>query len=98
MEDMGEIIYTYSKCEQDEGEPRWRDNDTGFDVFNSFEEAKADLLELRKTIADDPSDVWPPMQIEKIVMRPMTRNNLLTLLNQGMEAVVLEHEVIQIIR
>lgn len=97
MSNAGEIIYTYSKCDHVEGERRWRDDDTGYDVFDSFEGAKADLLELRKSVADDPDIIWSPMQIEKIVLRPMTRTNILTLLNKGMEAIVLEHEVMEVI-
>jgi hypothetical protein len=97
MSDDGEVIYTYSKCSRMEGERRWRDDDTGFEVFDSFEEAKADLLSLREDVVDDSDDIWSPMQIEKIVMLPMTRSNLLTLLNQGMEAVVLKAEIIEII-
>ena len=97
MSGDGEVIYTYSKCSRMEGERRWRDDDTGFEVFDSFEEAKADLLGLRDDVVDDADDIWSPMQIEKIVMLPMTRSNLLTLLNQGMEAVVLKAEIIEII-
>lgn len=98
MKSAGEIIYTYSKCDPAPGKRRWRDDDTGFDVFDSFEQAKTDLLELRETIVDDPDDTWSPMQIEKIVLRPMTRANILTLLNHGMEAVVLEHEVLEVVQ
>ena len=50
MSDDGEVIYTYSKCSRMEGERRWRDDDTGFEVFDSFEEAKADLLGLREDV------------------------------------------------
>lgn len=96
MKEAGEIIYTYSKCDRDPGERRWRDDDTGFDVFDTYEEAKADLLELRKTVVED-EDIWQPMQIEKVVLRPMTRSNILTLLNHGMEAVVAEYEVMETI-
>lgn len=100
MSGGGEIVYTYSKCSRMDGERRWRDDDTGFDVFDTFEEAKADLLGLRDDVTDGPDgpdDIWSSMQIEKIEMLPMTRSNLLTLLNQGMEAVVLKAEIIEII-
>ncbi|NTA19863.1 hypothetical protein [Agrobacterium tumefaciens] len=97
MSETGEVIYTYSKCHRMEGERRWRDDDTGFSVFSSFDDAKTDLLELKGTIADDPDDIWSPMQIEKIEMLPMTRDNLLKLLNEGMEAVVHKSEVVEIV-
>lgn len=97
MSDSGEVFYTYSKSERQPDEPRWRDDDTGYEIFETFEDAKADVLALRAAIKSEGEAIWAPMQIEKIVMRPMVRANLLTLLNKGMAAAVAEHEIIEVI-
>jgi hypothetical protein len=40
---------------------------------------------------------WTSVQIEKLVLAPMNRENLLLLFNSGFEAAVIEHEVLDVI-
>lgn len=95
----GEVIYTYSYLKNIgiDCKRRWCGDENGFSVFGSFEEARADLLDIKKTVEGDADGLWSAMQIEKIEMLPMTRSNLLILLNKGMEAVVHTSEIMEII-
>lgn len=95
----GEVIYTYSYSKNIGigSKRRWRDDENGFSFFGSFEEARADLLELKKTVEGEAGGLWSAMQIEKIEMLPMTRSNVLILLNKGMEAVVDTCELMEIV-
>ncbi|QPB24781.1 hypothetical protein [Rhizobium sp. 007] len=70
---------------------------TGFDIFDTFKAAKNDVVTLRQDILRQHEVDWVPMPIEKIVIAPMNRQNLLTLFKMGFEAVVTDHEVIVII-
>jgi hypothetical protein len=96
-EDVSHTYYTYSPCCRAEGERRWKDDDAGFDIFDTYEAAKEDALKLREDILSQGESEWTPVQIEKVVLAPMNRENLLLLFNSGFEAVVIEHEVMDVL-
>lgn len=96
-ENVSQTFYTYSPCRRAEGERRWKDDDAGFDIFNTFEAARDDAIRLREDILHQGESDWTPVQIERIVLAPMTRENLLLLFNSGFEAAVIEHEVMDVL-
>ncbi|WP_430256987.1 hypothetical protein [Neorhizobium sp. DAR64872/K0K18] len=96
-EDVSQIFYTCSPCRWAEGERRWKDDDAGFDIFDTYEAAKEDALQLREDIVRQGETEWTPVQIEKLVLAPMNRENLLLLFNSGFEAAVIDHEVLDVI-
>lgn len=96
-QEHGFALYTFSFCERMNGTARWRDDDTGFDVYGTFDEAKAAVLELRRMFAIDVKQPLEPIQIEKLTLCPIDRSVLITLLNDGMEPLVVEHEILEVI-
>jgi hypothetical protein len=96
-EDVSQNFYTYSPCRWAEGERRWKDDDAGFDIFDTYEAAKEDALQLREDVVRQGETEWTPVQIEKLALAPMNRENLLLLFNSGFEAAVIGHEVLDVI-
>ncbi|BCH62736.1 hypothetical protein RvVAT039_pl12170 (plasmid) [Agrobacterium vitis] len=66
-------------------------------MFDTYEAAKEDALQLREDIVRQGETEWTPVQIEKLVLAPMNRENLLLLFNSGFEAAVIDHEVLDVI-
>lgn len=93
----GMTLYTYSRCDRRANEPRWHDDGIGDIFFESAEAAKVDLIDLRKSIVADAEETWVPMQLERIDTLPLTKDNLLALLNNGVGSVVKKYEVLEIV-
>lgn len=88
-------LYTYSHPSR--GKRHWHDAENGNPFFESEEAVRRVVIELRADVSDDPETEWPEMRIERIETVPITRSNLLALLNDGVGAIVQKYEIIGII-
>lgn len=91
----GFTLYTYSRCDRPASEPRWQNDGTGNDFFDSAEATKAALTDLKNEVLAAPEETWVPMQIETVEILPLTNANLVTLLNEGVGALIKSHEVVE---
>ena len=94
---MTEVFYTSSLCNRPMNEDRWHDDGIGFMFFDTVEEARDDLDQLRKSLASDPEAQWSPMQIEKVTLAAESRRDLLRLLNEGVGSIVVGCEVVEVV-
>lgn len=78
-------------------ETRWRDDGIGSVFFASAETARAAILELRNAIAVEPDNDCPPMRIERIETVPVTKEAFISLLNDGVGAIVKTYAIIETI-
>lgn len=68
--------------------------------FDTWEEARDGAVALRRDLIgqSDETAPIPDMQIEKILVAPMTRKNLIHLLEHGVEKLIRDREVVEIIK
>lgn len=90
-------LYTYSVV-RDPEEPRWAETGIADIFFGSFEEAKAEITRLREDVEAGDDEAFPPIRIEKIETLPVSKANLLTLLNEGMGAFLKSYEIVETVR
>lgn len=93
MQDRSFELFTYSMVKDDE-KPRWKETGIPDIYFANFEEAKAEVTRLRddlKSADEEPS----AFRIEKIETLPVSKANLLTLLNEGMGAFLKSYEIVE---
>jgi hypothetical protein len=88
-------FYTYSRVNRDED--RWDYTGLPDFFFRDEDEAREALLELRRDVASDPEDTWPPMRLEKIETLTISRETIFALLNDGVGAFVKSYEIIDVI-
>ncbi|ARS70998.1 hypothetical protein [Sinorhizobium meliloti] len=86
-------LYTYSVVHDPE-EPRWAETGIPDIYFASFEEAKAEVTRLRDDLSSADEEL-PAFRIEKIETLPVSKANLLTLLNEGMGAFLNGYEIVE---
>lgn len=86
-------FYTYARVDESRGD-RWAYTGLPNFFFSDEDGARAALRELRGDIESDPDDTWTPMQLEKIETLPVSRENILALLNDGIGAFVRRYEII----
>ncbi|MEX2745613.1 hypothetical protein [Rhizobium mongolense] len=89
-------FYTYARVDEDRDD-RWAYTGIPEIFFYDEESAREALLELRGDVASDEDDEWLPMQLEKIETRPISRESIFALLNDGIGAFVKSYEIIEII-
>lgn len=89
-------LFTYSP-DVEPLEARWRDDGIGDAFFDSAENARAAIAEVRDAVADEPDHVWPPMRLERIETVPVTKDAILALLNEGIGAFVKTYDIIETI-
>lgn len=87
-------LYTYSVVHDPE-EPRWAETGIPDIYFGSFEAARAEVARLRDDLEASDEEVLPRMRIEKIETLPVSKANLLTLLNEGMGAFLKSYEIVE---
>lgn len=92
-QDQSFELFTYSVV-SDNKEPRWKETGIPDIYFASFEEVKAEVRGLRDDLkaADDE---LPAFRIEKIETLPVSKANLLTLLNEGMGAFLKSYAIVE---
>jgi hypothetical protein len=84
-------LYTYSVVQNPE-EPRWTETGIPDIYFASFQEAKAEVTRLRDDLQSADEDI-PAFRIEKIETLPLSKANLLILLNAGMGSFLKSSEI-----
>lgn len=85
------ILYSYSHCNEPL-ETRWVDDGIPDSFYSELEEARQAVLELRKEVGEEE---WTPMRVERIEIEPMTAENVLILLNDGIAAVLIAYDVVE---
>ena len=86
-------LFTYSVVQDDE-EPHWKESGVPDIYFASFEEAKAAVTRLRYDLKSADEEL-SAFRIEKIETLPVSKANLLTLLNEGMGAFLKSYEIVE---
>ncbi|MDK1493891.1 hypothetical protein QN219_28285 [Sinorhizobium sp. 7-81] len=86
-------LFTYSVVQ--DREERWKETGIPNIFFASFEEAKAEVTRLREDLMASDEEALPPFRIEKIETLPVSKANLLTLLNDGMAAFLKSYEIVE---
>ncbi|MDK1494768.1 hypothetical protein QN219_33205 [Sinorhizobium sp. 7-81] len=86
-------LNTYSVVHDPE-EPRWAETGIPDIYFASFEEVKAEVPRLRDDLKSADEEL-PAFRIEKIETIPVSKANLLTLLNEGMAAFLKNYEIVE---
>ena len=76
---------------------RWGSASLGY--FDTWQEARDGAVALRHDLIgqSDETAPIPDMQIEKILVAPMTRKNLIHLLEHGVEKLIRNREVVEIV-
>lgn len=90
-EEQAYQLYTYPVV-RDPEEPRWTETGIPDIYFASFEEAKAEVTRLRDDLQSADEDI-PAFRIEKIETLPLSKANLLILLNEGMGSFLKSYEI-----
>jgi hypothetical protein len=86
-------LYTYSVVHDPE-EPRWAETGIPDIYFTSFEEAKSEVTRLQGDLKLAGEEL-PAFRIEKIETLPVSKANLLVLLNEGMGAFLKSYEIVE---
>lgn len=87
------ILYSYSNCAEPL-ETRWVDDGIPNSFYSSLDAARRAVSELRKEVGEED---WTPLRIERIEIEPMTDENLMILLNDGIAAVITAYDVVGVI-
>jgi hypothetical protein len=86
-------LYSYSRISHRE-EPRWKETGIPSEYFADLDEARAAVIRIREELAEDHDDV-DAYRLERIRTAPLSKANLLILLNQGMGAFLSSYEVME---
>ncbi|RUV67786.1 hypothetical protein EOA78_28905 [Mesorhizobium sp. M5C.F.Cr.IN.023.01.1.1] len=86
-------FYTYSPSGSRD-ENRWADTGIRDVFFDDEVVARQAVRQLRNDVTTETDEEWSKMYIEKIETFPMTKDNILALLNEGVGAIVKNHEVV----
>ncbi len=86
-------LYSYSRISHRK-EPRWKETGIPSEYFADLEEARAAVTSMREQLAEDHDDV-DAYRLERIRTAPLSKANLLILLNQGMGAFLSSYEVVE---
>lgn len=78
-------------------EERWKRTGIPDIFFDDFDEARRAVMALRDDVMADPEVEWPTMLLEKVKTIPVTRSNVLALLNNGPGAFIANYEIIETI-
>lgn len=89
-------FYTYSPSTEPESE-RWDYTGIPDIFFEDIHAVREAVMTLRKDITSDPERDWPPMRIEKLETHPVSKQALLSLLNEGVGGFLKSYEVVEII-
>ncbi|OOO17800.1 hypothetical protein EFR00_28715 [Rhizobium sophoriradicis] len=92
-QDQSFELFTYSVVSDNE-EPRWKETGISDVYFASFEEVKAEVMRLHDDLKSADEEL-PAFRIEKIETLPVSKANLLTLLNEGMGAFLKSYEIVE---
>ncbi|MBX5141235.1 hypothetical protein HJB79_21055 [Rhizobium lentis] len=91
------ILYTYTIQSDDPGNKRWKHAelpDRAF--FPTLDEVLAEVIDLREDADEVFPNGMPSIQIERIETLPVTKESLLTLLNEGLEPFITNYEIVEI--
>ena len=85
------ILYSYSHCNEPL-ETRWVEDGIPDFFYTNEGAARQAVLSLREEVGE--AD-WTPMRIERIEIEPMTDENVLILLNDGIAAILTAYEIVE---
>ena len=85
------ILYSYSHCNEPL-ETRWVEDGIPDFFYTNEEAARQAILSLREEVGEAE---WTPMRIERIEIEPMTDENVLILLNDGIAAILTAYEIVE---
>lgn len=88
------VFYT-SRLERDPREDRWAYTGIPDIFYQTYEEARADVMAMLKNIEAEPDETPCVHLIERVETLPITKDSLLALLNQGMGAVLKSYEIVE---
>ncbi|EJT04973.1 hypothetical protein [Rhizobium sp. CCGE 510] len=89
-------FYTYSLVSEGDKD-RWAYTGIPGIFFGDGESARRQVLELRRDVESEPDCKWSPMRLERIETFPVSKENILTLLNSEMGSFVKSYEIIDVI-
>lgn len=84
-------LYSYSHCNEPL-ETRWVEDGIPDFFYTNEGAARQAVLSLREEVGE--AD-WTPMRIERIEIEPMTDENVLILLNDGIAAILTAYEIVE---
>lgn len=92
------IIYTYTVHHDDPDFDRWEHVDfPNASYFSTFEEVRAEVMDLHENRRKDFPHGIPTIQIERIETLPITQDSLLLLLNKGFRPFITDYQILEII-
>lgn len=86
-------IYSYSRVDEIE-EPRWMETGIPSEYFSDLDDVRAAVIGMREEFEADGDDP-PVFKLERIRTPPLSKANLLILLNEGMGAFLTSYEVVE---
>ncbi|PWI54351.1 hypothetical protein B5K03_09135 [Rhizobium phaseoli] len=86
-------LFSYSRISRPE-EPRWKETGIASEYFADLDEARAAVMGLCEDLAENGEEV-SAFRLERIRTPPLSKANLLILLNQGMGAFLTSYEVVE---
>jgi len=90
------IVFTYRNSVADPA-ARWKDAGILDSFFDTHDEARGVVLEMRSEIISAASDDWLPVHIERVELAPITGRQFLTLINKGIGQFVRACEIVETI-
>lgn len=95
-EKHGLTFYSYSSATRTDVD-RWRDTGIANEFFHDEAAARLAVVELFAELRRDPEATLTPMYIEKIETLPLTKQNVLALLNFGVGPFVDKYYIMETI-
>ncbi len=89
-------MFTYRKAAADPA-ARWKDTGILDAFFDTQDEARRAVLELRSEITSASFEDWSPVYIERVELSPITGRQFLTLINKGVGPFVRACEIVETI-
>jgi hypothetical protein len=90
------IVFTYRNTATDPA-ARWKDASLLDAFFDTHDEARGAVLEMRSDITSASSADWSPFHIERVELSPIIGRQFLTLINKGIGPFVRACEIVETI-
>ncbi len=90
------IVFTYRSSNADP-DARWKETTVLEEFFDTQDDARSAVLEIRTEITAAALADWSPFHIERVELAPISGRQFLTLINKGVRPFVRSCEVVETI-
>ncbi|MBD0417129.1 hypothetical protein [Oryzicola mucosus] len=91
------VLYTYTLHSEDPHNTRWKYAELPDNAyFETLDEVRTEVIDLLEDTDETSPNSKRRIQIERITTLPATKESLLTLINWGLEPIIIDYEVVEI--